>query len=646
MRKVLAVALLDCRRLGFVLVSMALVAGLLPSLVSGLGERVPVADGLFGVIAIVGLALGGYFGNDFAEGKGSFFFARPLPTWALLAGRVGALLAISGVAFIAFMASLWISSSDLSEWSLDILTWDHAAALGASWSLSLFFGLALAARARLWRSGQKRSPRDLIKIPLRLTLSVGAVILIFGLFADLTVRAYRTQTPVRILFGSWVVACLVASWVAIAAGRTESLRIIRFMDLVTYGYVTIATGVIAAAWTYVLHPGPDAIQTVIGASGSSDGRFAYVQTTVDRGDPEHFNPVFVLDVASGQARRLNSDESQGPWTSADGGTMAWSEATPFFFRPITRLLGGAGSLRLRSSSGDVEPLPMPKEFSQDFVGGAFFFNTVHDILPSPGGDVFAIQWARRLTFTSRSRGELSEAQLGPDGPNILAAAFLKSSDLRVARVRQEGRLSVLEVMDIDPNSGLSKALISMAVGTNVRVQFDAQAARALLSSQTSLGRMSVSLLDLSITKGPVQATVLFADAFGPKAMFLADGRIAAMAWGRDHGPLKIFSATGQPLLDIPVGEGIASLVRSEMFPGVLAVRFLRSNGFEHLLIDATNGGVVRQLPRSYYPVRSGRGTPPPPGSPAARLLESTDGKLYELATLTAEPRLLLPLPRQ
>ena len=116
MRQLLAVAFLDCRRLAFGLSSAALVAGLLPSLASGLGATVAPGTILMVAFAIVGAAAGLFFGSDFDEGKSSFYFARPLPTLSLIAGRFVALVALAAMAFAAFMASLWISSSDRSAW--------------------------------------------------------------------------------------------------------------------------------------------------------------------------------------------------------------------------------------------------------------------------------------------------------------------------------------------------------------------------------------------------------------------------------------------------------------------------------------------------------------------------------------------------
>ena len=81
----------------------------------------------------------------------------------------------------------------------------------------------------------------------------------------------------------------------------------------------------------------------------------------------------------------------------------------------------------------------------------------------------------------------------------------------------------------------------------------------------------------------------------------------------------------------------------EMFPGVLA---MSSGGSEAAttLLDTTTGKVLREIPG--LRAQSDFGSSPPAGSAAARLLQSADGKLYELPALDAEPRLLLPRTRR
>lgn len=653
MSKVLAVALLDIRRLAFGLVSGALVAGLIPALASGLGGKVEIGAIVAVALFVVGLAAGGTFGNDFSDGKSSFFFARPLGSGVLIAGRFAALLALAAAAFFSFMASFWLSTSDRSTWTLSVLTRSHAEALLIAWALSLFVSLAAAARGRGVRV--EGGLRAMVMIPVRLVLSMSAFLLVFGLFADLVVRAYFNDfTPIRVFGLSWVAASFLASCLAISAGRTERGRISLFQGRVMAAHFALVSLVVAWAWIYVLHPGVNAIQRVDHETwGSPEGRTAFVHAVVDRGDGMTFRPVYILDIVAREARRLDADAYQGPWVSADGGTTVWSEATPFFFRPLWRRLGGTTSYRVKLSSGQVTTLPMPKELP-DYrsVRDLSNFGAIDWVVPAPDGDVFAIQWGRHVTFTSRSRGEMADidewkGRAGLSrGINLREAVFLPSGDLRATRVTRDaaGGQSLIFV-DIDPRSGSMKAVASLPVDGPLRVQFDGKAARALLTSVTQPGRGAfISLIDLSGAPGAARPAVLLKDVLFPSAIFLADGRIAAVTGGSvgawQSRALKIFSPAGQALLDIPIGDGPAPRLGLEIFPGIIGVGMTRFSE-ELSLIDTSSGAVVRSIPKMSSPGWFLR-TTTPPGTEAARLLLSSDGKLYELPSVTAEPRLLLP----
>jgi len=640
MRKILAVALLDVRRLGFGLVSGALVAGLIPALASGLGGKVEAAVILVVGFAVVGVVAGGYFGADFIDGRSSFFFARPLTTSALIGGRFVGLLALSASFFFAFMASYWLSSSDRSEWTLAILTWDHAAALGTGWAIALFTALAHAAQGPTQRYVSR--PSDIVAVPVRMGLLLGAAIATFGLFADLMLRAYITKTPAKIFFGSWIVASFIASCVAIAAGRTERLRISRFQNGVVFSHVALAGAGMIAAWAYVLHPDPSAIEKVNLIEASPDGRSAYLRTTVNRGDARIFEPVFLLDIPSGQVRRVDADPHQGPWVSADGGTVAWSEATPFFFRPIRRWLGGVANFRVTTSAGGLQALPIPKSLPPDGftpVLGTMYYGALKNVLPSPAGELFALEWGRHLTFTSRAEGELSDLDLGPTG-GVHASVFLPGGDLRAALVRAGTPTGNLEIVDVQPRTGQSKILATVEAA---RVVFDARGERAFLTSSTRGGRASISMVDLRRAQEAPPAAVSLVEGVNPAARFLADGRLVATAW-HEESVFRIFSATGQPTMDIPMVQPGYVAIEGEMFPGVLAVRLVGPKSQDLGLIEIATGATLRRIPNVFSPLGLSA-TAPPPGSPAARLLRSGEGKLYELPSMTAEPRLLLPLPR-
>ncbi len=655
MKGILAVALLDWRRLALGLVSGALIAGLVPSLASGLGGTAPANEILILTFALVGMAAGGLFGTDFADGRAAFFFARPLTAPAMILGRLSGLLALAVAALVAFMASYGLSSYRRPDFQLDVLGSVHLKVLASAWILALYLSLAVAAYSR-----SPRGPmglRGALASLGRLVATLSAFIFIFGLFADLMMRAYMgTGQPARLFFTSWIVAAFVASCVAIVAGRTEQMRIARTQNRVMAAYGALCAVGVAVAWIYVLHPGPEAIRSVKwGSLASPDGRTVFVAAGVDRGHAESFWPRFTLDVASGRARLLNADPGFTPWLSPDGGTLVWSEATPFFFRPLWRLIGGSSTFRVQSQGGAEEVLPLPVSVPDGFsaADGRFRYRSVDYILPSKDGQTFAILWDNHITFSTRGGSELSSVDFGPGRRRIGGVRFAPDGALRLAQVRQDQANSILEVLRVEPHSGKLTRLTSMAVGPMVLFHFDATGERALVTSRWGASiatfRGEVSLLDLhSENRSPV--TLLQGGGVAALAIFLADGRVAATAnpWNSwDTGVFKTFSAEGKPLLDIAFEPGTRADVRDEMFPGLLAVRYSRTGISEDALVDANTGATVRRFTEGEPVARSwylDLAPPPPPGSPAARLLKSRDGKLFEIPTPTAEPRLVLPRP--
>jgi hypothetical protein len=248
-------------------------------------------------------------------------------------------------------------------------------------------------------------------------------------------------------------------------------------------------------------------------------------------------------------------------------------------------------------------------------------------------------WGRNLVFTSRSRGEVSRLDLGPDPVYVSAAAFRPSGKLRLARQRQVGQGSTLEFIDVDPGSGATTVLASLP-SPGGALRLDSGAERALITSSTQGGRASISMIDLRSAPGATPIISLVAGGINPAARFLGDGRIAATTNEHEGGVLRVFSPTGERLLDLP--QPGSAMIAGEMFEGLLAIG-IRGPGVDDLcLIDAATGAKARCLQSLSSPLALSPITPPP-GSPAARLLQSSDGKLYELPSLTAEPRLLLPL---
>ena len=86
-----------------------------------------------------------------------------------------------------------------------------------------------------------------------------------------------------------------------------------------------------------------------------------------------------------------------------------------------------------------------------------------------------------------------------------------------------------------------------------------------------------------------------------------------------------------------------------MFPGIFSVQIDRRGLTELALFDVTTGTFVRRLPGFRQTLVPNNGDArPSPGTAAARLILSgpgPGGQLYDLPSIQAEPRLLMPSPK-
>ena len=654
MRKILAVAVLDIRRLWMAVGAFGVAVGIAPAVSRAFGNTSRPDEIFPFVFGITGVVAGGAFGADFAEGKPSFFFARPLATYQLVAGRIAALAGLVLSGCVGFTVSHWLSGRQTLVESFVPITAKDWWALGVAWVVSLFFSLGVSANTR---QTARRSLGAFMLAPLRIAASLAITGLMFGLFTDVVIRAFDSTKPASLLFGSYAVAAFLSSCVAIEMGRTDRLTITRVLNLGMYFHTALVFAAVVAAWAYILHPGPDAIRSVSNAFSSPDGRVAYVSAGVDRG-ASRFRPFFSVDLGSGDAQRLPADWAAGPggaaerpwlWHSRDGGTRVWAEQTPLLFRGIRRFLSGAFTgFRFRTSFGEERPLPMSDLAPTWGIREASVMDELPlDILPSSNGDLFAVRWAvgggvrgRRLAFTSASRGNLSEVDLSADKRIILAWTFQAKGQLRAATLHRGDSGQRTEFVDIDSATGKMTVVASEEASEDVRVRFGADAASALIASGPLAAR-TISLRRLESSE-PAQTlgTARNADF---ETSFLSDGRIALLVRQKASAELRLFSREGKPTLNIALGAGRSTL-GGEPFASVLSVATLFMGQSELSFIDSGSGKVLRRIAGVLAPPSWSPEAPPPPGSPGARLLRSLDEKLYILPSLADEPRLLLPRP--
>lgn len=238
-------------------------------------------------------------------------------------------------------------------------------------------------------------------------------------------------------------------------------------------------------------------------------------------------------------------------------------------------------------------------------------------------------------------------------------AFAPSGALRVALGRPQSTPPSIEFVEVDPHTlkvttlgafGMAQARVQFnRSGTLVLVHVSGDRFKNLAISPSTGDRfMSFAISLVNLEARPVPAPkLLLPNGPPPRTAFLADGRIVAIAGGRDESVLRVFTPSGEPTLELPLGEGIAML-SGEMFPGIVAVHTGKFVPMDLALIDCATGAVVRRVADMNSPLITHQYAPRPPaplpGTPGARLLTS-GSKLYELPSLTDEPRLLLPIPQ-
>jgi len=648
MRPILAVATLDLRRLWMPVVAAGVALGLFPSLTGGLPVHASAQDTFPFALGIAAVIAGACFGLDFGENRPSFFYARPLSTPALFAGRVAALAALVVLSIGAFLTAQWLSGL---VWAADpmvrIQRW-HAQVIATAWSVALFFALAAAAQTR------QHAPIGLgafILGAVRMIAVLAVTALMVGLVADIVMRAYERPTPVIILMRSYVIAGFIASCIAIELGRTNRLRIIQILTLAMYVHTTIAGIAVLGAWFYVLRPGPGAITGVVGGQGSPDGGAAYVDARVDRGGT-HYSPRFRVDLSTGEVRRqdrggLNAFRDElWQWSSRDGATQVWTDQIPMLLRGARLLFQRSSPLHFQSRFEAEQSLPLPNDLTLAFDWE--LSGLPMEILPSSGGEVFAFYWSNkagpRLAFVSPARGQLSVV----DPAKVFRARawiFLPSGKLRVAFQHRIEKVEEIQFVDIDPATGEITPVATAPIGRigeSFSVRFDESAFRALVETGPANERTAL-LLTLDGSPQPTIQTLAMARQVNLEAGLLADGRIAVVVKQPPTAELRLFSTAGEPLVTVALGDRGVTTIGSEPFPNVLMVSTPLYAPPMVRFFDTTTGRLLRELEGFRVPsaFSSWNSRPAPPASAGSRLLLKGE-TLYLLPSMTEAPRPLLP----
>jgi hypothetical protein len=648
MKPILAVATLDLRRLWLPVAATGVALGLFPSLTQGFPIHGSAQETFPFVVGIAAVIAGACFGMDFGENRPSFFFARPLSTPAMFAGRLAALAGLVLLSAAVFLAVQWLSSLMWTPEPMARLERWHVSVIAICWSGALF--LALAAAAHVHQRAQV-GLRAFVLGALRLSGVLAGTALLVGLMADIMMHAYDDPEPIRILFLSYVAAAFIASCAAIELGRTNRLHIIKVLNLGMHIHTVVAGIGVVLAWFYLLRLGPDAITGVAGGYSSPDGGAAYVVARVDRGEKGYL-PFFQVDLSTGAVRRQDrggqnaARDPLGRWYSRDGSIQAWTDQTPTVLRMVGQIFGRSSPFHFQSGFGAEQTLPVPNDFVLGFDWELRGLSL--EILPASGGDLFAFHWfdqaGPHAAFMSPARGQLSVVDRAALVRTKRSWIFLPSGQLRVAFQERIDGAEQVQFVDIDPASGKVTPVAAAPMGRPgeaISVRFDDSGSRALVEWGPPSER-TVSLVTLT---GPELTThaLVAAREVNLEASFLSDGRIATIVRQPPTSQLRVFSKAGDPMLTVPLGQGFTT-IGTEPFPNVLIVSTQLPTSTARLF-DTTDGRLVREVEGFRAPRASlfANSEPAPPASAGSRLLLK-DESLYLLPSMTEAPRALLPRP--
>ncbi len=547
-------------------------------------SRQPAADLRGGSALILAALLSGLLaltlgatvvGRDLGERRLGFFFARPLPGWAVWGGKMAAALVLTWGAGLLVLLPV-VLLGDLGEAELWGQIGIGAAAVLVAVPLAHAGGVLLRARSA-W---------------LLLDL-IGVAVFVAMAFAALTaLRQAGALTAFQAaawgLAAVTFVALIAAGLVQVARGRTDLRRGHRALSLALWGGLLAAVLVLSGAARWVIAAPLSSLQTIELTAASPTGPWITVSgPAAHRGG---YRPAFLLDLEGGGTRRLAIPTHLGIWWarpeySADGRRIAWVER-------------GAAGYQARVADLGTSEVTVRRTVP---LGGNWELFQL-----SPAGDLLAILSERRLVVEDAVSGRLlASAPVQSRGPRA-ALRFLAPGRVRVAAVSWTAEGMQVTVQDLGI-AGSRVTPVWQLPGLDVSpvdLAFSPDGALLQMRQERTL-----RLWDVAAGK---ELAVVPASGFSPAA-FLPDGRWAAVTPAPNR--LLLFSRRGESLREIPLPGAI--VFGALVAPELLAVSRPTSGptgSYEALLLDLQTGS-VRSLGTGPWPAA---GPAARPGSLGAR----------------------------
>lgn len=586
---------------------------------------------IFGVTFPIALAIGlgaSIVGEDLAQRRLGFYFSRPLSGWTIWAGKnLAAILMTLGTA-LAFVAPVALLSGARRSAILADLVRKFP-----DWFLpwiALLVGLIFVAQAV---AGAYRARDGLLALDIVVfaaLVSVGAA-LIWRLHGAGVVFFSPGRGPSIVDdLGSLVspamlfiaAAAAVAGAAQVIVGRTDARR--GHLALSTTLWGILAAGLLVAAGfvSWVLSVSPQDL----GASPWSvraTASASHLNFWAARSRGAGYQPMFLLDTATGRFDRLPQTRMRGFEFSKDGSRAVWIEGGEGELPElIRRQLDAPGSSTVRSSLDRYAGLDaLLSKLSDD-------------------GRLAVVSMQSRIavvdTDSGREAASASVDQLGLDPRSPLMRSRYAFVDGAVVGFFPAPSGQPLAVSTFDFRTGKATAGPKVQGVDWVRTVRDG---RALVSGRNGplavVDRSEMHLL------APAEDGVVVGSA-----TLLEDGRAAAFV--RRHGDprLQIWDHEGRITVDVPFPAG-SSIVAGEPRAGWLAL----GPGADYsrpprtVFVDSRTGAVVR-VEEGVTPIDySFDDRTLPAGSPGSRLFVGAKGEIVRIDPETGKRgAILVPAP--
>ena len=573
---------------------------------------------LFGAVALAGglsIALGiSTLSRGISNRQISFFFARPLSSLTIWAGK------LTGVAALALAAALLETLPSL------LVSGGHLQ-MPFGWSLWPLLGLSLLLVPLSHAVGvalRSRTPW--------LALDLGLLVvtaLIVGISTRALMREQAAGVLTQGLSGLAIVvlaAFFAAGFAAVSIGRTDIRRAHRALSATLWPIVGVGVLGLAGYSSWALSAAPRDLAEVWDAIPAQRGSWV-----VAGGPARGAQPVFLLDTATGRSVRSGADWRQ-PVVSADGAHAAWFEPAgrPLPFDVMTLALNDPSARPVRAKLS--LPGTGPAMLSSDGTRLAVFQRGVLSIYDLGSGE--ALGSARVSEPRVRHRGFF----VGPDRFRVL--------QLNDAGSSPDSRQ--LEILEFDAASKrLSRTGTIEELHAGVFVSASSSGDRILLRES---GGTRITLHDGR--GGALLATLREGPALESSFVgFVADGRIVLGLSDGAHAQLQVFSPQGQlqKKLDLPQAGRLS--LGGEASNGILIIGAggkSEERASRTIYLADLGKGQIRRVADRLYPVVSiavlvspEPNYAPAPGSEATRLFYGPGRSLVELDPQSGKRRVIL-----